>query len=248
MIKSQPPSTKVAADPLVVVSAVVVLGILGQTGTASATDPCNNPHCYGQVQWFVAPHGFHGAATNLRINCMSVGDVTSQVLTNELWVTNADASLFIEAGIILGAHYAGGYNSTPQFFWADWRPGSGGFHQHFYTNTVAVNTYYSVDIQYRSDTVWDIHIGGTLISGTGWPEFSGPSQGLESGNESSTSSAHTFGSTGGGDSLLWKGTGDTWVQGWSGTSSSSVIAADSPMYAYWLDPYLWLDSGAGATC
>lgn len=68
-----------------VVIALTVFGALNffSMEVAHADAQCGAPHCYGIAYLGVsAPSGFSGVDVHVRTNCMTVSDVTTELMTN----------------------------------------------------------------------------------------------------------------------------------------------------------------------
>lgn len=101
-----------------------------------------NPHCYGIARM---TRTTHGGTTDLRVTCLGVSNVNTQFVTQEFWVhTGASSSNnWVEQGMTIGTP-----RSSRSWFWADSRPGSGGYHEHYPSHSASLNTTYIVTISY----------------------------------------------------------------------------------------------------
>jgi hypothetical protein len=239
---------RIAIAPVVLV--LLVAGNWLALGDAQAHSTCSNAannHCYAIAGWDVtgSPSGFLGDATNIRSNCMTLGSYSGSELQNEMWMSNNDNNnSWVEAGIKIGVHYNGTYSTTPTDFWADLRPGQA-FADHFpgpYTlgNTIGV----SLQKSSASSTSFNVYVDG--YGATSAPNFSGTSQYISAGNETTTTTVHTFGSV---SAMGYKNLTGSWINNWSGVSSGAVlIPPDGTLHSNWVTQYAWMQSGAGATC
>jgi hypothetical protein len=237
------------ARRIAAVFAVLVTAIAAQAvsvGPADAATCTGTSHCYGRAYWNVSsPSGFEGGNVTLRTNCMTVSDYTSEILTNEMWVSSdASASYWTEVGITVGPHNGGGYSNSPTYFWADKRPGTGGYHDHFFAGPVPLNTYVNADIIETSNGSgsWAVSIGGN--SSTSTSNFAGPSRRLVTGTESTTDSGHTYGSS---TNMSYYSLTRTKVAGWNSASAGGAVL-DGLLTRQWANQYNWLSDGQGATC
>ena len=180
---------------------VVALGIdirMAQTASATAkvgqmplTGYCSNPspHCYAEREW----NGHTGGAYT-RIQPFGVMDCQgcTGFVSNEMWFSDTSSSqcvsvgyCWVEAGVYTRALGAPGTCNSARasvcLFWADNRPGTGGFHEHgvFDFGAIGVNlSSYLLDIQINnadsnssSGRMWAVtllvYLNGSLIATPG---------------------------------------------------------------------------------
>lgn len=113
----------------VLVSLFVLFGV-ASTGlpSAQAATCSGSTHCYG-FERHTSP-SVEGAQITSQTNCMTVPSPTTDFITNEMWVGNG--TYWTEAGATIGVHSGGGYNTALTYYWADNRPGTGGYNEHYF--------------------------------------------------------------------------------------------------------------------
>ena len=205
----------------------VTLALLPLVAAATVLAPASpalaatcNPHCYGIARMTRATHG---GTTNLRVTCLGVSNVNTQFVTQEFWVhTGASSSnTWVEQGMTIGTP-----RSARSWFWADSRPGSGGYHEHYPSHSASLNTTYIMTISYAGSNSWNVY------------EHGGSPLGVSTANNSSspfvTVGEEITDTTAQGaavhSSLYYKDTADAFHQGWPG----AVISGHNPPTAQWI--------------
>lgn len=243
--------------PLVVSLLAAQWLILPQAAFAN-TYCANTPityHCHAGAYFDVTSYsgsGFNGASALMRTNCMSVGDTSSQFISNVLWVfdttpSSPTTSNWVEAGWSLGV-YGDGYhsNSSPHYYRAGaWNANGIPYYevegpQYYMPNYITVKFYI------EAFGVWRLEI-------TGLPtvDVYGPigAAFLRTGLESITDSGHTYGSS---SQLQFEDLTNVWHASWSATHPS-YVGTDSPSNAMvynWAPGYVyqWVRDGQGTVC
>jgi len=211
--------------------------------TPAMADACAS-HCYAYADWTVTPpSGFSGMEVSLRTNCMSVANNMTDFVTNEEWFVQGN--YWVEAGITIGAKYGGGYLTRAEPYWADNRPGSGSYHEHYGFGAYTLQTYTSIIISKTvSSSQIDIYQDGSYL-GSSTSNFTGAATTLLAGNETTTTTAHTFGSV---TAMQWRDLTNVWHTDWHSASGATLPTPDAPLYSMWMTQYSWMRSGAGAAC
>jgi len=210
--------------------------------TDTSTNPCHASHCYATAELIVnPPEGFTGIYGTLRSNCIGVPKPKSGFVDNELWIVSG--SHWVEAGITVGSAAIGGFYPTPVFFWADQRPGKGGYHEH-YGRAATLRQSHSIAIKYTgAGPTWKV---SGAISGTSTLSIASPANFLEGGVESTSFRNTTYGTVT--NAGYWDPSGAL-HPGWS---TADVLptkrATTHRMSFHWLDKYdSWRGSQSG-TC
>jgi hypothetical protein len=95
---------------------------------------CGTPqsnHCYGQTAWAGGNYGLWTDIWVTPISCNGVLCATTGFVDDEAWLTNADASNWVEAGyttipvLNVNSDAIFDFTSSQVYFWADQRPGAG---------------------------------------------------------------------------------------------------------------------------
>ncbi len=216
---------------------------------ASASAGCSDSNiCYARAWWQVsAPAGFEGGELDLRTNCMTDSDPTTQIMTNEMWVADYSAAYWTEAGISIGPRDGGGVSYYPSYYWADNRPNGGGYHEHWFGEYSPLDTDEYSHIQETSagSGSWSVNVGGNL--GTSTSNFSGPAGVLTTGTESHTDTGHTWGHSA---NMGYFNTSFAERSGWAagGAGNAVIEPVPSGFTAAWVTPYTEIHDGEGSTC
>jgi hypothetical protein len=202
----------------------LVLGGGLPQGPAIAATCSEFNHCYGIAEWSTS--AVHGIAESLTVSCLQLSNTTSNFVTEEMWLATdgSTGNYWVEAGMAYG--YPKG--ATRYWFWADKRPGTGGYHEHDLTISANLNTTYGNDITWAGNNSWQITRNGTLLgTSTSNP---GPSIYEQAGEEMIDDAAQAAATH---DNLTYQDTSGNWHSGWSGAG----IYQDQPPYAAWTNAY-----------
>lgn len=177
---------------------------------------------------------------------------TSDFANTDMWVDNG--TYWIEAGIQVGyvclhsvstAYCSGTSNpeSSPHFFWADWRPNGGDYNSHVGPSASA-NTYYDDYITNRGGGTWDVLVGG--FEGTSSGNISTATD-IRTGTEvtSTASSVHACSSE---RNLSYTDSNGNVHNDWDDAEGSAQLEQDFPPDAYWVASWNWLRSYINASC
>jgi len=174
---------------------------------------------------------------------MSVANNATDFVTNEAWFVQG--SYWVEAGITIGEESNGNYLTRTEPFWADQRPGNGGYHEHYGFGAYSLQSYTSIIIwKTVSSGQIDIYEDGASL-GSSTSNFTGSATQLLAGNETTTTTAHTFGSV---SAMQWRDLSYTWHTNWHSATGATLPAPNAPLYSTWMTQYSWMRSGAGAAC
>lgn len=146
---------------------------------------------------------------------------------------------------MVGAKQDGGYLPSPSFYWAEY---DGATYTEHYDNIGVYNANAYATLEIYKSTVsssqTNILVNGNLVGIS--TSFAGRAFELQAGNETTSSTVHTYGSMG---ALKWRDLQGGWHGGWqTGSRNSSLLTPDAPLYSNWVDTYVSFRSGAGATC
>lgn len=110
---------------------------------------------------------------------------------------------------------------------------------------IALQSYTSIIISKTvSSSQIDIFKDGSSL-GSSTSNFTGSANELTAGNETTTSTAHTFGSV---TAMQWRDLSYTWHTDWHSATGATLPTPNSPLYSTWMTQYSWMRSGAGAAC
>lgn len=135
------------------------LGLRRDARASDSTAAASSGHDYAEDNLYGS--SFLGATAQIRSNDFSIPNIRSNFVDNEMWVANDEQDTWEEAGIAEGEGGGGCASSTtPHSFWADMRPGSGGYHCHQGGNTTPLGLAQPVNIEYQGGGVWFLNSGG----------------------------------------------------------------------------------------
>jgi len=242
-----------ATRRFVAVLVVLLGGALFQAEDAHAAVCTNANHCHAVAKWTVtAPSGFEGGFVSLRTNCMSTPIVTTQSITNEMWIGSAGFNSWVEAGFVYGMTNSGSAVIHPTEFTAA-QPDVGGsfaYTESIYS-TITTNSYYDWTIFETSpgSRNWAIYVG-TLPVITYTSVFTGPALNLQTGVESNSDNGHTYGAS---NNMAYNTTTGTTSNDWvSKINGIGAIWYEDPVLSNlnrsWVTQYSWMHDGQGATC
>lgn len=189
---------------------------------SACTTQTGTGHCEGIAQ---ADLSLSGATMNVRANCLDMGNVNTDFINNEMWLTKGPA--WIEAGLSKGHFYQAGTTAgSPVGFTSEYSSVS-----NTYTETVfgAVNlsSGYNVTIVARPTPpgAWDVHVGAYAV--LSHPEFASPGDMATAGAEIATGilSARNTGII---QALTYYNASGTQISGWPGAVAYTAPAAGPP--------------------
>jgi hypothetical protein len=185
---------------------------------------------------------FNGDFGSIRSNNFGI-NAGADFIDNETWVVNT-AGTWEETGLDKGIGGYGCANSNaPYFFWADQRPGSGGYHCHQSSYQASYNTEYSFSVIYVGGAQWKLGIGpfgGTSTSAQTNANL------IQGGIEMTNQSILTCGSL---RDLGWYDANGGSHSGWSDASNGNgYFSADNPPSLYWINTPNWFRDYANESC
>ncbi len=230
-------------------SSIVAFGVAAAAAPVAAAVDCSSSHCYGLAALQVCgSSGILGISGAFRTNCMTVPNYSANLASHEMWYIDPTQRYWVEAGITVGT-FKGQAEYSPFVFWADFRPNN--TYNEWLLAGYTLGTYTNIRIEKASAASTSISIyGGSTAVGTSTSNFSGVSQYINAGDETNTSSVHTFGSI---SSLSYKTLESTWHAGRNtSTLNSSLLKVPSSGGPYgtvaWVTANQWMQVGAGASC
>lgn len=223
------------------VVALATAGLLAQfvigMQVADAATCSGSTHCYG-FERHTTP-SVEGAQITSQTNCMTVTSPSTEFTTNEMWVGNG--TYWTEAGATIGVHNGGGYNTALTYYWADMRPGTGGYHEHYFAGPVGFKSPVLIKILESSNGsgTWNVTLGAN--SGTSTSNAKGPTTYADAGIESTSATGHVYAQD---TSLSYYGTARTSTGTWA--TSTPVTQAGATVT--WVSTNHSLNAAVGAAC
>jgi hypothetical protein len=201
-------------------------------GATQAAACSGSSHCYAIAQGGGNPN--YGGYATLCTNALAVSDPTTTFVDNEMWVNMSTGYYWTEAGVTVGSHSAGGYNSSPRFFWAD-NNTQYGYHEHYATWGPSMNEYDGDSISYNQGNWWYVNVGNW--TGNSWQNTSHANL-LQTGVETTTDNVAESGSS---SQLDWYDTNWNAQAGWP--NSSTYVNGGAGYWAstgnYWREKIGW---------
>lgn len=212
------------------------LSTVGLASAQAATCSLSN-HCYG-IARHTSP-SVEGSQITSQTNCMTVPTPTTDFITNEMWVT--DGTYWTEAGATIGVHNGGGYNTALTYYWADNRPGTGGYHEHYFAGPVGFNSPVLIKIleSTNGSGTWNVTVGAN--SGTSTSNILGPTTYADAGIEATTATGHVYAQD---TSMSYYGTARTST----GTWATSTLLTQAGATVAWVSTNHSLNAALGAAC
>lgn len=106
----------------------------------------------------------NGALIDIYTTELSITDPASKHVDHEMWYGAANCAQWVEVGVTDGnkADFSGQVNQA--VFWADQRPGTNNYHEHYPALSWQMNRYYAVEVTWAGVSGrWDVHFGGAYI-------------------------------------------------------------------------------------
>ena len=160
-----------------------------------------------------------GMFTNIQTNILhaTCNIFVHDFVDHEMWYATDMNQHWVEVGFTDGSSYGGACESD-QAFWADSRPGGGGYHEHYYSITVDWNNWEALQITADGSCQWDVQAGGWDLGISTW-NCPGSARGLTAGIEITSQSS---GSVKGFLVGWWEQNGSgQWNPNWDGQSMFS---------------------------